>query len=186
MVTIQEAGAQLSSTDTHPEVILEYLKTGARIPFEYLMSLLMEERNGILQWMLAGARDFVARGLRLVPPPSVVAATEGYFEDEDIMGRFVKDWCEVVPIPEGLNVAAMVEFIQDPTHGSLSNVLHRAFTFWSNYGKYSWGAAKVTRRLEKIPGVVAVRGTGNRLYLNVVLKESAVTAVADAQEDIPF
>jgi len=80
--------------------------------------------------------------------------------------------------------------VMDPTHGSLSSVLHRAFTAWHQAGKYSLGQFKVTRRLEKVKDVAAKRGTGNKLYLNLVLTEAALAATKAAftagDEEIPF
>jgi P4 family phage/plasmid primase-like protien len=175
-VTIPEDGEQLSSTETDPETILRCLKNGSRIPFERLMALLLEERDGILNWMLAGAREFIARGLRLEPPASVKAATENYFADEDIMGRFVKDWCATVAIPSGMPDPQVVRLLQKD--GSSSEILHGAFSRWSQFGKHAWGKRKVTQRLEKVKDVIARRGTGNRVFLNLSLNDAAKEAMA--------
>jgi len=163
--TIPQEGEQLDATETDPEVILRCLRNGARIPFEHLMSLLRDERDGILRWMIAGAGDFVDCGLRLEPPKSVTNATENYFADEDIAGRFVKDWCMIVKVPQDLDDAGVSTLLQ--REGISSEQLHKLFTLWANFGKHSWGKAKVTRRLEKVEGVIARRGTGNAMYLNL-------------------
>ena len=161
------------------------------MPFERLMALLLEERDGILMWMLAGARDFVKRGLRLDPPDSILRATENYFADEDLIGRFVKDWFTVTSIPESLTEPEIARFLQQPTNGTSSGVVHEAFTAWSQFGKHPWGAQKVIRRLEKLDGVVARRGTGNRLYVNLLLNDTAKIAIDSRpapsdEEQIPF
>jgi hypothetical protein len=173
----------LSPTESDPRAILDHLRRGPRAPFEQLMSLLLGERDGILGWMLEGFRDFKARGLRLAPPERVSAATEGYFEDEDIVGRFVKDWCSVTRVPAELPEAEIVGFIRDPKNGTCNDDIHRAFTAWSQFGKNAWGKPKVTRRLQKVEGVVARRGTGNRLFLNLVLNERAREARCSDQEE---
>ena len=181
-VTIPEAGEQLATGETNPDTILRCLKTGSRIPFESLMALLLEERDGILLWMLRGARDFVKRGLRLDPPAAIRVATEDYFADEDVVGRFVKDWCFVVEIPAHLTgEVEMRRFLQDK--GSDSGFIHRAFNQWSQLGQYAWGKRKVTQRLEKVHGVVARRGSGNRVFLNLTLKPVAHESLAPALSD---
>jgi hypothetical protein len=182
-VTIPDEGKQLDATESDPEIILDCLRHGSRISFERLMALLLEERNGILAWMLEGTREFIKRGLRLEPCASILAATENYFADEDVMGRFVKDWCEVVPVPSGFSQVEIRQLVQ--TKGSGSDLLHRAFGAWAQFGKYTWGKQKVTQRLEKVKGVVAIRGTGNRMFLNLGLNDAAKQSLATLFEAEP-
>lgn len=51
------------------------------------------EGSGILNWALDGLEDYWASGL--VVPPSVKAATERYRTDEDIIGQFITERCQV-------------------------------------------------------------------------------------------
>jgi putative DNA primase/helicase len=60
-----------------------------------LEAKLVEEAEGILQWMLSGAEDWIAGGLR--PPEAAIAAVESYRADEDPVGEFLKARCEVCP-----------------------------------------------------------------------------------------
>lgn len=53
--------------------------------------LLAEEGPGILAWIIRGAIDHFARGLR--EPESVKAATAAYAAEEDHIGRFLEDCC---------------------------------------------------------------------------------------------
>ncbi|MEU6647710.1 phage/plasmid primase, P4 family, partial [Saccharomonospora sp. NPDC046836] len=53
--------------------------------------LVAEEGPGILAWVIQGAVDHFARGLRA--PQSVMAATEAYAAEEDHMGRFLEECC---------------------------------------------------------------------------------------------
>lgn len=57
-----------------------------------LIAELMEELPGILQWMIEGAAEWYRVGL--CPPPSVLAATEKYFESEDKVGQWLADRTE--------------------------------------------------------------------------------------------
>ncbi|MFZ0978979.1 MAG: phage/plasmid primase, P4 family [Candidatus Acidiferrales bacterium] len=163
----------LLPTEADPSVIMDHLRRGPRMPFERLMTLLLEESDGILLWMLAGARDFITRGLRLDPPASITCATDNYFADEDVVGRFVKDWCTITSVPENLSEQEIVRFLQRPEHGTNSGLIHEAFTSWSQFGKYAWSKRKVTQRLEKVDGVIERRGTANRVFLNLVLSDEA-------------
>lgn len=54
---------------------------------------LTAEAEGILQWILTGAEDWSADGLR--PPDKAIAAVEAYRADEDPVGEFLKARCEI-------------------------------------------------------------------------------------------
>ena len=56
-----------------------------------LTEKLLAERDGILAWALAGCLQWQRTGLQ--PPPSVVSATEEYFEAEDALGRWMDERC---------------------------------------------------------------------------------------------
>ncbi|HEY1630812.1 MAG TPA: phage/plasmid primase, P4 family [Rhizomicrobium sp.] len=58
-----------------------------------LEAKLLEEAEGILQWMLDGCEEWFATGLR--PPEAAIAAVEAYRADEDPVGEFLKARCEV-------------------------------------------------------------------------------------------
>jgi putative DNA primase/helicase len=57
--------------------------------------LVAEEGPGILAWIIAGAVDHFAHGLR--EPESVKAATAAYAAEEDHIGRFLEDCCTLGP-----------------------------------------------------------------------------------------
>jgi putative DNA primase/helicase len=57
--------------------------------------LVAEEGPGILAWIVQGAVDHFARGLR--EPESVKAATAAYAAEEDHIGRFLEDCCTQGP-----------------------------------------------------------------------------------------
>ena len=50
------------------------------------------ERPGILNWMLAGLKDYLANGLK--PPPIVCQATKDYRKEMDTVGQWVDATCE--------------------------------------------------------------------------------------------
>ena len=71
---------------------------GVTIPPEkrdpQLPEKLKSEWSGILSWMIEGAVEWRASGLK--PPPVVVEATEEYFNNSDTLGKWLEDCCKVV------------------------------------------------------------------------------------------
>jgi putative DNA primase/helicase len=62
-------------------------------PDRELESKLREEWPGILRWMIEGCLDWQANGL--VRPESIVTATNEYFEEQDLFGRWLDECCDV-------------------------------------------------------------------------------------------
>jgi len=60
-------------------------------PDPFLTEKLREEFDAILGWMIEGAIMWQSVGL--IAPESVTAATAEYFEDEDAIGRWMKERC---------------------------------------------------------------------------------------------
>jgi putative DNA primase/helicase len=58
---------------------------------DFRVKKLMPELGGILNWALDGLKEYHRIGLE--PPPSVVAATNEYREDMDIIGRWLDERC---------------------------------------------------------------------------------------------
>jgi putative DNA primase/helicase len=62
---------------------------------DYHKSLVREEGPGILNWLLAGFRDWKANGF--IEPQSVINETQSYRGSSDELGRFITDCCDVSP-----------------------------------------------------------------------------------------
>jgi len=58
-----------------------------------LLARLRGELEGVLAWRVRGAVEWFARGL--APPARVLAATAGYRSQQDRVGQFVEECCEV-------------------------------------------------------------------------------------------
>lgn len=54
---------------------------------------LRQEASGILNWLVAGAKSYLENGLQT--PESVNAATSRYRADEDLVGRWIAECCEI-------------------------------------------------------------------------------------------
>lgn len=72
----------------------------ARMRDPDLGATLLEERAGILAWLVAGARQWFEQGL--APPDVVLAATESYRTEQDRVGQFLAEECELMPDAWGL------------------------------------------------------------------------------------
>jgi putative DNA primase/helicase len=64
-----------------------------KVPDLQLMDKLKAERPGILRWMIEGCLDWQRHGL--VRPEPVRQATESYFAEQDLMGLWLDEMCDV-------------------------------------------------------------------------------------------
>ena len=62
-------------------------------PDHTLESRLQKERPGILRWMIEGCIDWLQSGL--IRPACVVDSTAAYFEDQDLIGQWLAQCCDV-------------------------------------------------------------------------------------------
>jgi putative DNA primase/helicase len=60
-----------------------------------LLERLLEERDGILGWLIDGYAEWRETGL--APPASVIQSAEEYFADEDLFGQWIDERCDVSP-----------------------------------------------------------------------------------------
>ena len=117
--------------------------------------LIDAEGPGILAWIIDGARDVLAHGLR--EPDSVMAATAQYAEEEDALARFVAERCHV-------------------GGGSLVRVATRdmrsAYENWCrDEGEKPLSRQLLGRELRTRYGITDPRSNGRRYYAGVTLLE---------------
>jgi putative DNA primase/helicase len=62
-------------------------------PDQELEGKLFREAGGILQWMIDGCLDWQANGLSR--PVCVQDATKDYFDEQDLLGQWIEDCCDV-------------------------------------------------------------------------------------------
>lgn len=77
---------------------------------------LWKEAPGILNWMIEGALDFLARGA-LQAPEKILAATQEYRDESDVVGAFVR---------------AALEVTRSPTDTVEAGALYSAFVTYCN------------------------------------------------------
>lgn len=93
---------------------------------------LLEERSGILNWLVQGLLDYLRGGLRV--PEAVSAATTEYREDSDPVGTFLVECCTVTGDAEDTITA---------------KELTRAFNWWlDDSGRGTWTPQTVSKRLK--------------------------------------
>lgn len=64
---------------------------------DFAENLVREEGPAILAWMIEGAIRFYNNGMKLKKPACIREASERYIEGEDLLNRFIRDCCEIVP-----------------------------------------------------------------------------------------
>lgn len=69
---------------------LEQIPAGERVP-DLDRKIISEELPGVLNWILAGARDWRRSGLK--PPRAVLAVTADYRKETDLMGLWLDECC---------------------------------------------------------------------------------------------
>jgi putative DNA primase/helicase len=119
-----------------------------------LESKLLEERDGILQWMLEGTRMYLKDGLKL--SPRIRAEIASYRKDSDLLGEFMADVLEVDPAKK----------INQQT----------AYQEWSNWCKTNGfrvsSKKSFTQRLAE-RGFPEGRSGGNRFYVGIKMRSPA-------------
>ncbi len=130
---------------------------------KHLQQKLLQERDGILAWAVAGCLDWQAHGL--VKPAKVLEATDEYFGEEDVIGEFEE-----------------MELIKDPQSRTAINAI---FTRWKSFsesrGYYTGNARWLTDQLV-MKGYDRVKMTGGMRGLNgvkLIPKEDVFLPYAD-------
>ena len=125
-----------------------------------LCKKLNSEQEGILAWLVRGAINWYKNGLQ--PPQAVIEATQEYREDEDRLGGFMKDVCDV---GEDYHVT--------------SSDLYKAYVKWAEEnGEHPMAQRTLTQRIcyrgfekDKISGNRSLIGL--RIKMGMQLKQSA-------------
>jgi P4 family phage/plasmid primase-like protien len=115
--------------------------------------LVAEEGAGILAWIIRGAVEYAADGLDT--PPEVLAATDAYRAEEDHLGRFIEDRCEL-----GGGGSVVVD----------TSELRKAYDAWCReQHQDTLTATAFGRQLKQRFDVGDKRSNGRRFYTNIRL-----------------
>jgi putative DNA primase/helicase len=113
---------------------------------------LRAEWPGILAWMIEGCRDWQRHGL--VRPDVVDAATRDYFEQQDVMGRWLNERCIIAP------------HLQSKPAWLLND-----FREWaSENGEQGGDSRRLRGFLERLPGCQYKTVRGNQKVTGIALR----------------
>ncbi len=110
-----------------------------------LADKLKEEWPGILAWVIEGCLEW--RRIGLAPPDAVVEATENYLIEEDAIGRFIAERCELHPSFEQERLALYAEWKKFAEASGEQMITEKAFSQkLANHG-FKKGHHSRTRRV---------------------------------------
>lgn len=126
-----------------------------------LLEKLRRELPGILRWAMEGCQAWMERGL--AAPDIVLAATEEYREESDMLGAFLEECCEL-----------------DPSWKVPSTLLYEAFVGWAKRnGEYEMSQNQLGRRLKE-RGYHDEKSSGVKYRRGLRLKPGALPNTRDA------
>jgi putative DNA primase/helicase len=127
-------------------------------PMDDVIAELWAERSGILNWLIAGALDYLNGGLRT--PQEVIDATAAYREEMDPVGNFIGDCVEAVPpLPDG-----------KPASTVRARAMYDAFDSWAYAnGVRPWKETGFGKTMSA-KGFQKERSAEGQKYLHVKLK----------------
>jgi putative DNA primase/helicase len=111
-----------------------------------LLDKLRGELPGILNWALAGAREWYASGL--ATPAAVRAATDQYQDDEDLLAQFLLERCA-----------------PDPEENAALKELTASFNAWADTHNERRLSSRALGAWLEERGFRKVRGTGNAMVI---------------------
>lgn len=119
---------------------------------KHLKARLLEELPGILAWAVEGLREWLRVGLD--PPEIVRAATEEYRKEEDVLGQFLEECCDL-------------------EYGAIASAgeLYERYSEWARAGgiKHPWTQTAFGRRLDE-RGFEATRYRQTRVWQGLRVK----------------
>lgn len=131
------------------------------------------ERSGILNWLIAGCQDWMARGLK--KPPTIQQATEGYRTEQDFIGRFVRETFEAMVLEA--NSMGPVDYIPAAT-------VRKHYEEWCRQeGLKPWIAAAVGKELRHHGWEPTVKKVG-KVTLRVWIPNKPMPLMGDSDNDV--
>ena len=133
--------------------------------------LVQQEGPGILAWLAQGAADYLREGL--AEPSAVRAATRAYERDQDTVGRFVDEACQLGPAQQ----QGMAVKVPD---------LRSAYETWCRTeGESPVSAKALTLTLRSRYGVESDREKTTRWYRGLRLLDGDASPAAASDEQPP-
>ena len=119
---------------------------------------LMPELSGILNWELAGLADYLKQGLN--PPRTVLASTQDYRSDMDVVGQWIAERCEEdskASVPTSLAYSDYSQWADEEVGWTLGKL-----TFRRHLADRGFGAKKGAGGQRMVQGLGLRGGFGGR------------------------
>ncbi len=142
-----------------------------RRPLDEVLAEFAEESSGILNWLIAGAVDYLNNGL--ITPAEVKSTTEDYREEMDPIGGFIRDCVTVMPPGDD----------GKPAHFEPARDVYRAFEAWCTINSVRAWKEKAFAQAMAQKGFVKDRSNTVRRYLNARLHD--VPELPAPREGVP-
>jgi putative DNA primase/helicase len=146
------------------------------VPFEYKFSdkekdtsfassIIEEEADGILMWIIEGARKFIRNGCKLKTPSSIKEATAEYRDDEDYVAQFINEKCFIAETYKD-RCGEKVK-VEVPS----GRLYHEFKEFCKNNTYFTKNMSDFNNSIAGMDGIVKVNRHGTKIWLGIMLKE---------------
>ena len=130
-------------------------------PDKDLEKKLKSEWPQILQWMIEGCIDWQTNGL--IRPAKVVAATEDYFDEQDIFGQWLNTKC---------TINLKIDYFKTPFSKAYESWCEFADEFGEPHGdKKSLGSRLKKRGIESTTKINSQTGKKERHYIGIIITD---------------
>lgn len=119
-----------------------------------LLERLMDERDGIIGWMIEGFAQWRRTGLS--PPASVLQSAEDYFDDEDLVGQWIEERC-----------------VLGPAHRASARELFQSWCAWATDAGAEGGSQKTLGDALRERGFTSKKVAGQRGWLGIAARRGA-------------
>lgn len=110
---------------------------------------LLKESEGILNWIIEGCLEYQREGLKI--PQLVLDQTEGYRQENDVIGRFLSERCNLdnlfstpcQTMLDSIKSYALEEGLEPPSRNEISNQLKNKFKRLETSKGNSWAGVSI-------------------------------------------
>jgi putative DNA primase/helicase len=139
-----------------------------------LLLRLLQEAEGILAWLVEGARLWYESGRKLIRPPSVQRDIERWRKQSDWLEKFLADCCLVMTHSKSIG--------DWPVE---SGVLYRRYRDWAEDGNDSLVRShrEFTQRMKTRPPIQYRRKSDSRFFIGVKIRKSGRIGLSRDEQD---
>lgn len=140
------------------EIPFGYKFTSQEKITNFAETVIASEGEGILSWVIEGARKFIQNGCKLLDPQVVTQATEDYRDNEDVIANFLGECCELGDMDNA-----------DFRCGS--GILYQTYKdFCEDNSYYRRNISDFNNALSLIDGIKTVKIKGTKLWKGVKIR----------------